>query len=502
MKQRNQLFLHFRRQINQQIAAAQNVELGEGRIHDQVLRRKDHQLANLLAHLVTTALFLRKEPLQPFFGNLGGDRRGKYPEARLVNRVPVKVGGKDLHRAFRPGFEFFHRLFKHDGQRVGFLASGTTGHPGADRLRGRTVGQQGRNRLGPQLFPDGRFAKKMRDPDQQFLEQQVQLLRVLLQIADIRRHFAELMNPHAPLDATIESAPLVEGKIVPTAGAEQHDHFFQDAVRLVFGDGPGPGDQRGALQVSEELAGQRFDGSRKIGQPGVHDGARHAFKLGRGGVLHQYDTRPFLDGSRPQSAIGAHPGKDHANAALLPVLRQRVEKGINRQPPPARGRRGQQVQHPVQNGKILVRRDDIRAVGTHASAIPDLGHGHAGGALEQFGHDPLVGRIEVLDDDERHAAGFRHVIQEMLQGLETAGRGADADDGEGGLAGGGGQSGFDGLHRQAPPAWRRSLLFHSHSVSIIHWSGRLNTKFSHLSACRCAPRPFPATSVRSCPAAG
>ena len=39
----------------------------------------------------------------------------------------------------------------------------------------------------------------------------------------------------------------------------------------------------------------------------------------------------------------------------------------------------------------------------------------AGGALEQFGHDPLVGRVQVLDDDEGHAAPLRHVPQELLQ---------------------------------------------------------------------------------------
>ncbi|MCK7513935.1 MAG: hypothetical protein MZV70_64575 [Desulfobacterales bacterium] len=53
-----------------------------------------------------------------------------------------------------------------------------------------------------------------------------------------------------------------------------------------------------------------------------------------------------------------------------------------------------------------------------------------GGALEQLGHDPLVGRVQVLDDDKGHAAAFRHVPQKLLQGLESSGGGADADNGK------------------------------------------------------------------------
>ena len=53
-----------------------------------------------------------------------------------------------------------------------------------------------------------------------------------------------------------------------------------------------------------------------------------------------------------------------------------------------------------------------------------------GGALEQFGHDALVRRVQMLDDDKRHAAARRHVAEKLLQRLQSAGGGADADDGK------------------------------------------------------------------------
>jgi hypothetical protein len=74
--------------------------------------------------------------------------------------------------------------------------------------------------------------------------------------------------------------------------------------------------------------------------------------------------------------------------------------------------------------------DDIDAVRPDSHPVPDLENLHAGGALQQFGHDPLVGRVQVLDDDKCHAAFFRHMPQELPQRLQPAGGGADADDGK------------------------------------------------------------------------
>ena len=84
----------------------------------------------------------------------------------------------------------------------------------------------------------------------------------------------------------------------------------------------------------------------------------------------------------------------------------------------------------MQDGHVLVRRDHIDAVRPDLGAILDLDDFHAGGALEQFGHDALVRRVQVLDDDKGHAAARRHVLQELLQGLQSPGGSADADDGE------------------------------------------------------------------------
>ncbi len=124
------------------------------------------------------------------------------------------------------------------------------------------------------------------------------------------------------------------------------------------------------------------------------------------------------------------------------VLRQGAEEEIDRQAQPAGRRRLEQVQDPVQDGHVLVRRDHIDAIGLDPRAILDLDDFHAGGALQQFRHDPLVRRVEVLDDDKRHAAARRHVPQKLLQGFESPGGGANAHDGKRNIRGRGG--GFPG----------------------------------------------------------
>ena len=429
VKQRNQFLLHLGGQINQQVAAAQDVQLGEGRVHDEILRGKDDHLANLFAHPVAM-LFLLEEALQPGFRNIGGDVGQKETRPGLFNCVQVQVRGENLNRKLSPGLDRFERLFEHDGQGISLFPRGATGHPRAQRLVGHAAGEQrGNGRFG-QLLPGGGVAKKIRHADQQFPKQQIQLLRILLQVADISRHLFDLVKAHAALDPAIQRVPFVKSKVVARVGAQQNDHLFQRALRLVFQHRFRPGEERGALQIGEDFPRQLFRPGHDIRQPRVNRAARHGVEFGRRRLLHQHHAGFFLDGAQPQRAIRAHAGKNHAHAVLLLILRQRAEEKINRQPHPAHGGRLEQVQDAVQDGHVLVRRDHIDAVRPHWGAVLDLDHLHAGGALEQFAHDAFTCRIEVLNNNERHAAALRHAPQELIQGFESARRRTDADNGK------------------------------------------------------------------------
>lgn len=70
--------------------------------------------------------------------------------------------------------------------------------------------------------------------------------------------------------------------------------------------------------------------------------------------------------------------------------------------------------------------DDVDAVLLDLHPVPDLNNLHPGGKLQEFGHESLVRRVEMVDDDKGHAAALWHVPQELFQSLQSTG-GADAD---------------------------------------------------------------------------
>ena len=213
--------------------------------------------------------------------------------------------------------------------------------------------------------------------------------------------------------------------------AKQDDHLFQLALRAAFRHALGAGEQRRVPQIFEEPRRQFLDGRHDVRQSRVDGAARHAVELRRARLLHQHHARVFLDGFQPQRAVRAHARKNHPHAALALILGQRAQEEINRQPQAAWRARLEQMQHAVEDGHVLVRRNDIHAVRPDLRAILHLDDLHRRAALEQLGHDALARRIEVLDDDEGQSARRRHLLQEGFECLQSARRRAEANDGEG-----------------------------------------------------------------------
>ena len=242
VKERQQFFLQLRGQVDQQVPAAQDVELGEGRIHDEVLRGKDHHLPDGLADLVA-ALYLDEKPAQPFRRHIRGNVGRENGLAGFLDGVPVQVGGENLERSVPGRLELLQRLFEDDGQGISLLPGRAGGHPGPQRLAGRASGQQRRDDLFFQLFPRRRVAEKTRYPDQKFLEQQLQFLGILLQEPDIGGNPVNLVDAHAPLDPAIDGGLLVEGKVVARLRPQQDHDLFQAALAFVFLGKSGLGDE-------------------------------------------------------------------------------------------------------------------------------------------------------------------------------------------------------------------------------------------------------------------
>ena len=62
------LLLHLRLEVDQQVAATDQIQLGKGGVGDQVLHGKRHRFAHLLADLIGGFVHAREEAGQPFRG--------------------------------------------------------------------------------------------------------------------------------------------------------------------------------------------------------------------------------------------------------------------------------------------------------------------------------------------------------------------------------------------------------------------------------------------------
>ena len=347
VEQGQQLLLQVRGQVDQQVAADQQIELGEGRIHDEVLGRQRHHLPDLLADPVA-AFLLDEKPAQPLGRHIRRDVLRVDALAGLVNRVPIQIGGEDLQGKWPDGAEFHQRLFERDPQRIRLLAGRTARRPRPQLASVGPAGQQRRQNLFPQFRPGRRVAEKAGHADQQFLEQQIPFLGILLQVADVMGDPVDLVQAHAPLDAPVQGVLLVQGKVVAGMRPQQDHDLVQPALVLVVQGRRRLRDGGRVAEVGDQPLIQLLRGRDDVGQSGVDGAAWHPVELGRGRLLHQGEASDFLDCPQAQRAIAAHPRQDDAHAPLALVLGQGAEKEVNRQPQAPGCRRFEQMQGAAQ----------------------------------------------------------------------------------------------------------------------------------------------------------
>src|SRR5437660_10314612 len=99
MEQRHDLLLHGRLQVDEQVAAADQVELGKGRIADQVLNGEDDRLAKRLGNLVVMVVDFAEKATQQIGGHVGGDALGVNPAQGKMQGFFVEIGGQGCRLA-------------------------------------------------------------------------------------------------------------------------------------------------------------------------------------------------------------------------------------------------------------------------------------------------------------------------------------------------------------------------------------------------------------------
>ena len=98
VKERQDLFLQWRRHVDEHIAATDEIDARERRVRGNVLTCEDANITNRLVDPVDMILFV-KEASQPFRGNLGFDTFRIRARARTVERrLIAEIGREDLDR--------------------------------------------------------------------------------------------------------------------------------------------------------------------------------------------------------------------------------------------------------------------------------------------------------------------------------------------------------------------------------------------------------------------
>jgi hypothetical protein len=122
-------------------------------------------------------------------------------------------------------------------------------------------------------------------------------------------------------------------------------------------------------------------------------------------------------------------------APSAPVgLGQRAEEHVDQHMAALHTLRRTEAQVAVHHQQRAVGRDDVDMVGLDALVLRDLTHRHPRGALQDGRGVALVLGRQVQHDDESHARRRRHGLEEAHQRGQSAGRCAQAHDGEGQVA--------------------------------------------------------------------
>ena len=372
-----------------------------------------------------------EEARQAFGRKIGGDAGRITAGAGGGDGLAVDVRGEQLHR--EAGLDRLNALDQQDGDRVGLLARGTARGPDADHRAGRFTGKERGDDLFLQHLEHLRVAEEMGDADEHVTKQRLHLGGSLLEIFDVAVDPLDLVHGHAALDAAVDGARFVLGKVVAGLGAQQDEDLLQRVLELGGRKGGGLGQlAKGVRGVGDELRGHLGRRQFVVHQAGADGAARHAVELGRGRVLRHDHAALTLDGAHALGAVAAGAREDDADGPLALLPGEGAEEKIDGQTQAARLGGLEQLQRAVEERQVMPRRNDVDAVGAHDHAILDFEDRQARVAANEVGEDALVIRVEVLHQHEGHAGigGGGHASKERLEGGEAAGGCANADDGE------------------------------------------------------------------------
>ena len=412
--------LQGRREIDQRIAAGDQVDVGEGRILADVVAREHDAAAQLLAEL-EVVLVPYGEALEQRLRDRLGCRDRVEPTTADRQALLIEIGGEDLELLAEVGWMPQHLAHEHaDG--VGLLTGGAGRHPHPQTVAGIAAGEQ---RL--QLAAEGgegiRIAEEGGHRHQQVLQQGLPLAGIGGQQRQVVLQAVHAADRHAALHLAPQRRFLVLREIHAGALLQLGGGAGEQQRRRVVLQAAGP--VAAAAEPGAELGAEGGRISHQIHTAQGDRRPRHAIEASAFGCLHQRESAGTAHRPQPAGPIGARAGEHHGHTALPPAGRQRFEQCINRRARSEPRLRRHQAQAVAVEAGIAVRRQH--------NDLPRLQRGQVGGgdhrqpraAPEQLHQLAGVLRSEMLSHHIGGSATRRQRAQQLLNRLEPTGRRTD-----------------------------------------------------------------------------
>src|SRR5437867_3644678 len=179
------VFLDIGLEVDQQVAAHDEVETGERWVLDQVVDGEETHLPDFLRDLIHM-IVPDEESLQALRRDVLGDAFGVAAVARELQRLVVDVPGEDLHPRARVVPQ--NLLSEQDRHRVRFLAGRAAGRPHPEGPVQRCDVHEARDHITGQYGECLWVSEEVRHADEQIAEQLVRFARAIAQPLDVCRN--------------------------------------------------------------------------------------------------------------------------------------------------------------------------------------------------------------------------------------------------------------------------------------------------------------------------
>ena len=323
------LLLQLAIEIDEQVAARDQVEPGEWGVLEQAVAGEQEHVPKLLLGPVVVPL-PREKAVKTLPADIGLDRARVLAMASNGKRTGIQIGTENLD----PRADFVTRRFlqEQDCDRVGLLTRGTAGHPHANGVARLLALEEPRYGMLCQSLECFGVSEECRDRNQQITKQRLCLLHIVAQEREVVRKMLSSRHLGAARDPSQYRRFLVLREVVTGAGSDVGENtthvFFIRAAQL----------PEGKFLVAHELDNTRgylAEGKDEVGQPRGDGAARHRRVFGLIRVLYENDAACFLDGLEADCAVRAGAREDDREAVAV-LIGQRSEEKVDRRALPSR----------------------------------------------------------------------------------------------------------------------------------------------------------------------